>query len=201
MIGASGVAILTTIGIVFSLIFETFMFFQQVPVLDFLFGLHWSPQIAIREDQAANPGEFGAIPLFAGTLLITFIAMIVAVPVGLMAAVYCPNMPPTVCAILPNRPLRFWQAFQLWFTDFLPLLWWLRFCVIAARTSALPCPRRSALAAGLVMGTMLIPFISSLSDDVINAVPQTLRDGASALGRRNPKPSNRWCCRPRCRAL
>ena len=182
MIGASGVAILTTIGIVFSLIFETFMFFQQVPVLDFLFGLHWSPQIAIREDQAANPGEFGAIPLFAGTLLITFIAMIVAVPVGLMAAVYLSEYAshtfrnfakPTieVLAGIPTVVYGFFAALVV-----APLL------RNSGADIGLTLSSESALAAGLVMGTMLIPFISSLSDDVINAVPQTLRDGASALG-------------------
>ena len=182
MIGASGVAILTTIGIIFSLIFETYMFFQQVPVLDFLFGLHWSPQIAIREDQAANAGEFGAVPLFAGTLLITFIAMLVAVPVGLMAAVYLSEYAsprlrnfakPTieVLAGIPTVVYGFFAALVV-----APLL------RNSGADIGLTLSSESALAAGLVMGTMLIPFISSLSDDVINAVPQNLRDGASALG-------------------
>ena len=88
MILASAIAILTTIGIVLSLIFETLRFFNKVPVMDFLFGLSWSPQIAIREDQVGGSGSFGAIPLFAGTMMITFIAMLVAVPIGLMSAVY-----------------------------------------------------------------------------------------------------------------
>ena len=88
MIVASAIAILTTIGIVLSLIFETLRFFNKVPVMDFLFGLSWSPQIAIREDQVGGSGSFGAIPLFAGTMMITFIAMLVAVPIGLMSAVY-----------------------------------------------------------------------------------------------------------------
>lgn len=182
MIGASAVAILTTIGIIFSLIFETYMFFQQVPVLDFLFGLHWSPQIAIREDQAANPGEFGMIPLFAGTLLITFIAMLVAVPVGLMAAVYLSEYAthrlrnfakPTieVLAGIPTVVYGFFAALVV-----APLL------RNSGADVGLVLSSESALAAGIVMGTMLIPFISSLSDDVINAVPQSLRDGASALG-------------------
>ena len=88
MIGASVIAILTTIGIVLSLVFETIRFFDSVSVTEFLFGLHWSPQIAIRADQAGSSGSFGAIPLFAGTLMITLIAMVVAVPVGLMSAIY-----------------------------------------------------------------------------------------------------------------
>ena len=97
MLAASVIAILTTIGIVLSLIFETLRFFDSVPVHEFLFGLQWSPQIAIREDQAGGSGAFGAIPLFAGTLMITFIAMLVAVPIGLMSAV-CLNMPARGCA-------------------------------------------------------------------------------------------------------
>ena len=182
MIGASGVAILTTIGIILSLIFETLRFFQQVHIFDFLFGLHWSPQIAIREDQAANAGEFGAVPLFAGTLLITFIAMLVAVPVGLMAAVYLSEYAsprlrnfakPTieVLAGIPTVVYGFFAALLV-----APLL------RNSGADIGLTLSSESALAAGLVMGTMLIPFISSLSDDVINAVPQSLRDGASALG-------------------
>ena len=182
MIGASGVAILTTIGIVLSLIFEALRFFQQVHIFDFLFGLHWSPQIAIREDQAANAGEFGAVPLFAGTLLITFIAMLVAVPVGLMAAVYLSEYAsprlrnfakPTieVLAGIPTVVYGFFAALLV-----APLL------RNSGADIGLTLSSESALAAGLVMGTMLIPFISSLSDDVINAVPQSLRDGASALG-------------------
>ena len=182
MLGASGVAILTTIGIILSLIFETLRFFQQVPIFDFLFGLHWSPQIAIREDQAANAGEFGAVPLFAGTLLITFIAMLVAVPVGLMAAVYLSEYAsprlrnfakPTieVLAGIPTVVYGFFAALLV-----APLL------RNSGADIGLTLSSESALAAGLVMGTMLIPFISSLSDDVINAVPQSLRDGASALG-------------------
>ena len=182
MIGASGVAILTTIGIVFSLIFETLRFFEKVPLFDFLFGLHWSPQIAIREDQAANPGEFGAVPLFAGTLLITLIAMLVAVPVGLMAAVYLSeyasprlrNFAKPTIEVLAGIPTVVYGFFAALVAA--PLL------RNSGADIGLTLSSESALAAGLVMGTMLIPFISSLSDDVINAVPQSLRDGASALG-------------------
>ncbi|MGY9054803.1 MAG: PstC family ABC transporter permease, partial [Alphaproteobacteria bacterium] len=88
MIAASSIAVITTIGIILSLIFETFRFFTKVPFTEFLFGLSWSPQLAIRADQVGSSGAFGAIPVFAGTLLITVIAMIVAVPVGLLSAVY-----------------------------------------------------------------------------------------------------------------
>ncbi len=88
MIFCSLIAIFTTLGIVASLLFESFRFFERVPVAEFLFGLRWEPQIAIREDQVVGAGSFGAIPVFAGTLLIAFIAMIVAVPVGLLSAIY-----------------------------------------------------------------------------------------------------------------
>ena len=88
LILCSSVAILTTIGIVASLIFESIRFFQIVPITDFLFGLHWSPQMAIREDQVGSSGAFGAIPLLVGTLLISAVALTVAGPVGLMSAVF-----------------------------------------------------------------------------------------------------------------
>ena len=88
MIAASGVAVLTTIGIVLSLLFEASRFFAIVPITDFLFGLEWSPQTAIRADQVGSSGAFGAVPVFAGTILITIIAMVVAVPIGLFSAIY-----------------------------------------------------------------------------------------------------------------
>ena len=88
LITASSIAILTTIGIVMSVLFEAIRFFREVPLTEFLFGLNWSPQTAIRADQVGSSGSFGAVPLFAGTLLITAISMVVAVPVGLMTAIY-----------------------------------------------------------------------------------------------------------------
>ncbi|MEL7187872.1 MAG: phosphate ABC transporter permease family protein, partial [Pseudomonadota bacterium] len=88
LILASSIAIFTTIGIVLSVLFEAIRFFQKVPVTEFLFGLNWSPQTAIRADQVGSSGSFGAVPLFTGTMLITAIAMFVSVPVGLMTAIY-----------------------------------------------------------------------------------------------------------------
>ena len=82
------VAIMTTVGIVMSVLFESIRFFGQVSPVDFLFGTQWSPQTALRADQVASEGAFGAIPLFMGTLLISAIALLVAVPVGLMSAIY-----------------------------------------------------------------------------------------------------------------
>jgi phosphate transport system permease protein len=182
MLIASAIAILTTIGIVLSLIFETMRFFDSVPVMEFLFGLQWSPQIAIRADQAGGSGAFGAIPLFAGTLMITFIAMLVAVPIGLMSAVYLSEYASPrlrniakpgieVLAGIPTVVYGFFAALVV-----APML------RDGGADIGLTLSSESALAAGLVMGIMIIPFISSLSDDVINAVPQTLRDGAAALG-------------------
>jgi len=182
MILASAIAVLTTIGIILSLIFESLRFFDKVSLSEFLFGLQWSPQIAIREDQAGGSGSFGAVPLFAGTLMITLVAMLVAVPVGLMSAIYLSEYAsprlrniakPTieVLAGIPTVVYGFFAALVL-----APLL------RNGGNDIGLTVSSESALAAGLVMGIMIIPFISSLSDDVINAVPQNLRDGAAGLG-------------------
>lgn len=180
---SSIIAILTTVGIVLSLLFESLRFFASVPVLDFLFGLQWSPQIAIRADQVGQSGAFGAVPLFAGTAMITVIAMVVAVPIGLFSAIYLseyagPNfrqIAKPVLEILAGIPTVVYGFFALLAVG----------PAIRALFSALgfeSVVTQSALSAGLVMGVMIIPFISSLSDDVINAVPQSLRDGSFAMG-------------------
>jgi phosphate transport system permease protein len=179
---ASGVAILTTIGIFISVVFEALRFFQQVPVTDFLFGLNWSPQTAIRADQIGSSGAFGAVPLFAGTLLISGIAMLVAAPVGLMSAIYLSeyasprlrNYAKPMLEILAGIPTVVYGYFAALTVG--PILRGLGESVGLAVSS------ESALGAGLVMGIMIIPFVSSLSDDVINAVPQALRDGSYGLG-------------------
>lgn len=191
----SSIAIFSTFGIIFSVLFESLHFFQKVPFFDFLLGTHWSPQIAIRADQAGASGSFGVIPLIVGTLLISFIALLIAVPVGLMSAIYLSEYAsprvrsfvkpaleilagvPTVVygffAALTVAPairqygdaLRDWGATNN--IDFL---------------ANLAVSSESALAAGIVMGVMIIPFVSSISDDVITAVPQSLRDGSYGLG-------------------
>jgi phosphate transport system permease protein len=176
------VAVLTTIGIVFSVLFETVRFFERVSPLDFLFSLQWSPQTAIRADQVGSSGAFGIVPLVTGTLLITAIAMLVAAPVGLFAAVYMAEYATPrfravakpileILAGIPTVVLGFFAA--------LSLAPWIR---EAGQMLGLDVASESALAAGLVMGMMIIPFVSSLSDDVINAVPQSLRDGSYAMG-------------------
>ena len=182
MIVASAIAILTTIGIVLSLIFETLRFFEKVPVMDFLFGLSWSPQIAIREDQVGGSGSFGAIPLFAGTMMITFIAMLVAVPIGLMSAVYLSEYANPKLRGIAKPGIEILAGIPTVVYGFFAALMVAPFLRDSGAEIGLTLSSESALAAGLVMGIMIIPFISSLSDDVINAVPQTLRDGAAALG-------------------
>jgi len=182
LIASSLVAILTTIGIVASLAFEAFRFFEKIPLTDFLFGLEWSPQTAIREDQVGSSGAFGVIPLLTGTLLISFIAMLVATPLGLLSAIYLAEYakPKTrgivkplleLLAGIPTVVYGFFAALVI--------------APIVRNTGSgmgFEISSESALAAGLVMGIMLVPFISSLSDDVINAVPQALRDASLGMG-------------------
>lgn len=182
LIGASLVAILTTIGIFLSVLFEALRFFRQVSPIDFLFGLTWSPQTAIRADQVGSSGAFGAVPLFAGTLLISGLAMLVAVPVGLMSAIYLSeyasprfrNYAKPMLEILAGIPTVVYGYFAALTVG--PIL--RQF----GETFGLDVASESALGAGLVMGIMIIPFVSSLSDDVITAVPQALRDGSYGLG-------------------
>lgn len=182
LFAASLVSILTTVGIVLSVLFESIRFFSLVSPLDFLFGVHWSPQTAIREGQVGGSGVFGAVPIFTGTLLITAIAMAVAVPIGLFSAIYMaeyakPKLRDAVKPLLeilagiPTVVYGFFAALTV-----APAL------KEAGATIGLDVASESALAAGGVMGIMIIPFISSLSDDVIVAVPRSLREGSLALG-------------------
>jgi phosphate transport system permease protein len=182
MIVCSGIAILTTAGIVLSLLFETLRFFTFVSPLEFLFGTHWSPQIAIRADQAGASGVFGALPLFYGTFLIMAIAMLVAAPVGLGAAIYLSEYAKPAMRRWVKPALELLAGIPTVVYGFFALLTVAPLVRSAGEAIGLDVSSQSALAAGLVMGIMILPFISSLSDDVINAVPQTLRDGAYALG-------------------
>ncbi|HET7710089.1 MAG TPA: phosphate ABC transporter permease subunit PstC [Sphingomicrobium sp.] len=184
LVGASLVAILTTLGILLSLMFESLRFFSMVPPADFLFGTEWSPQTALRADQAGSSGAFGSVPLFWGTIFIgAIIAMIVAIPLGLMSAIFLTQYAhPTVRAwmkpileILAGVPTVVYGYFAA--LTVAPLV---RDFGIAIGISS--ASSESALAAGLVMGIMIIPFVSSMSDDSIAAVPQAMRDGSLALG-------------------
>jgi phosphate transport system permease protein len=179
---SSFIAILTTVSIVLALALETLRFFQHVPLLDFLFGLKWSPQIAIRADQVGSSGAFGAVPLFTGTLLIALIAMLVAVPIGLFSAIYLAEYAPPAIRHLAKPVLEILAGIPTVVYGFFAALTVAPLIVRYSGMLGLHASSESALAAGLVMGIMIIPFISSLSDDVITAVPYSLRDGSLALG-------------------
>ena len=184
LFAASLIAIVTTFGIVASLLFESLRFFQAVSPGEFLFGLNWSPQMAIRADQAGSSGAFGAVPLFWGTIFIgAIIAMVVAIPLGLMSAIYLTQYArPRVRAVLkpvleilagvPTVVYGYFAALTV-----APAVREFAESVGIANASS-----ESALAAGAVMGVMIIPFVSSMADDSINAVPQAMRDGSLAMG-------------------
>ncbi len=178
----ASLAVFVTLGILLSVAYESVLFFRSVPVHEFLFGLQWSPQTALREDQVGSSGSFGAVPLFLGTMMISGIAMLIAVPVGLFSAIYL--------AEYASRRFRTWAKPLLEILAGVPTVVYGFFAALTigpalrglGESVGLEVASESALAAGLVMGVMIIPFISSLADDMISAVPQSLRDGAFALG-------------------
>ena len=180
------IAILTTIGIVFSVLFESLRFFQEVSVFDFLFGLEWAPQSESNNGSSDSYSGFGAVPLFAGTLLIALIAMIVAVPTGLMSAIYLSEYASSKARAVIKPLLEVLAGIPTVVYGFIAALTVAPFirdlALMLGLDHVIRVTSDSALAAGLVMGVMIIPFVSSLSDDVINAVPQSLRDGALGLG-------------------
>ena len=182
LIACSTIAIVVTVGILLSLVFEAVRFFTLVPVLDFLFGLKWSPQTAIRTDQVGSSGAFGVVPLIAGTLLITVIAMLIAVPIGLMSAIYMSEYARAEVRAVAKPLLEVLAGVPTVVYGFFAALTVGPFLRDAGGLIGLDVASESALAAGLVMGIMIIPYVSSLSDDVMKAVPQALRDGALALG-------------------
>lgn len=182
LFACSAVAILTTVGIVLSVLFEAIRFFQAVPITEFLFGLNWSPQIAIRADQAGSSGAFGAVPIFAGTLLIASIAMCVAIPIGLLSAIYLSEYASAGVRTIAKPLLEILAGIPTVVYGFFAALTVAPLIRDTGGLFGLSVASESALAAGMVMGIMIIPFISSLSDDVIHAVPQSLRDGSLGLG-------------------
>lgn len=181
LLACAGVAVLTTIGIVLSLLGETLRFFTEIPIPKFLFGLEWAPLSGVFHGEL-NVDQVGAVPLFAGTAMITVIAILVAAPVGLLSAIY-------LAEFASNR-VRSWAKPFLEILAGIPTVVYGFFAALTlapalrdiGATLGIPVASESALAAGLVMGIMIIPFISSLSDDIIGAVPRTLRDGSLALG-------------------
>lgn len=179
---AATLAILVTLGILASLLAESLRFFKLVSPFHFLFGTNWSPQQAIYPGQVSSAGAFGSIPVFTGTLLIAGIAMLVSGPIGLFSAIFLSeySTPNTrkyakpLLEILAGIPTVVYGFFAA-----LTVAPWLK--GIGA-SMGLSVSSESALAAGSVMGVMIIPLVSSLSDDVLKAVPQNLRDGSLALG-------------------
>ena len=179
---SSGIAILTTIGIVVSLLFEALRFFQLVSPIEFFFGTRWSPQMAMRADQVGASGAFGAVPVFAGTMLITAIAMFVAVPIGLLSAIYLGEYASHRTRKLVKPLLEILAGVPTVVYGFFAALTVAPMIRGFGESMGLDVASESALAAGLVMGVMIIPFISSLTDDAINAVPRAMREGSLALG-------------------
>lgn len=182
LILCSLVAILTTIGIVLSVLFESIRFFRSVPITDFMFGVDWSPQTAIRADQVGSSGAFGAVPLFTGTLLISGIALLIAVPIGLMTAIYLSEYASLKFRAFAKPILEILAGVPTVVYGFFAALTVAPFIRNLGEAIGLNVASESALAAGIVMGIMIIPFVSSLSDDVISAVPQAMRDGAYGMG-------------------
>ncbi len=174
LVACSAVAVLATAGIVFSVLFESLRFFSEVPVASFLFGMVWAP--------TAEPPSFGILPLLAGTLLITLIAILVAGPLGLLSAIYMAEYASPKLRGLAKPLLEMLAGVPTVVLGFFAALTVAPLVRGAGQSIGLDVASESALAAGLVMGMMIVPLISSLSDDIINAVPQSLRDGSYAMG-------------------
>ncbi len=177
------IAVLTTVGIVLSLIFETLSFFSKIDwrIDKFLFGTTWSPLSGVHSGEM-DADKVGAIPLFAGTLMITMIAMVVAVPIGLFAAIYLSDFASPRFRAIAKPMLEILAGIPTVVYGFFAAITVAPLFRGAGDSIGIPIASESALVAGMVMGIMIIPFISSLSDDVINAVPQALRDGSYGLG-------------------
>ena len=178
----SSVAVLTTVGIVFSLLFESLRFFSDVSVVEFLFGTKWYPYIPIREGQSGSQGSFGAVPIFAGTFLIMIVAMCVATPIGLFTAIYLAEYASPRVRRIIKPLLEILAGVPTIVYGFFAFVTVAPFVKTFGQSLGIDASPTSALAAGLVMGIMIIPFISSLSDDVINSVPQSLREGSLGIG-------------------
>ena len=182
---SSVIAIFTTIAIIFSVVFESVRFFALIPIDEFLFGTVWNPQFEGAERAGSGQqglSQYGSIPLFVGTFLISFIALCVSVPVGLFSAIYLSEYASSKERAFLKPLLEILAGVPTVVYGFFAALTVAPFLRTTGSMLGLDVASESALAAGLVMGIMIIPFISSLSDDVINAVPQSLRDAGYGLG-------------------
>ncbi len=182
MVFCSLVAIVTTLGIVASLVYESLRFFERVPLAEFLFGLNWEPQIPIRADQVAGTGAFGWIPVLVGTLVITIVALAVAIPIGIYSAIYLNEFATPRVRAVAKPLLELLAGVPTVVYGFFAILVVAPALRAAGTALGIDVSPNTALAAGGVMGIMLIPFISSFTDDALNAVPRSLRDGSLALG-------------------
>ncbi len=182
IMSSAALSVLISAMIMLSVLWESYKFFQIVSPADFIFGLKWSPQLAIRADQAGSSGAFGAAPLFAGTFLITMVALLVAVPLGLFAAIYMSEYAGSRLRAIAKPSLELLAGIPTVVYGYLAIVLFTPFARDFASSIGLEMATESALIAGLVMGVMIIPLVSSLSDDVINAVPQSLRDASLAMG-------------------
>ena len=175
-------AIFVTIGIVASLLFETIRFFKEVPITDFLFGTSWSPQTAMREDQVGSAGAFGIVPLITGTMLISVIALLIAAPLGVYSAVYLSEYAKTRSRAILKPSLEILAGIPTVVYGFFAAIVIAPALREAGAFVGLDVASSSALAAGAVMGVMIIPLVSSISDDAISAVPQALKEASLGLG-------------------
>lgn len=182
LLAAASLSLVITLGITLALVVEAALFFGEVSVLEFVLGTQWSPQTALRPGQAGADGRFGAVPVFAGTFLIAAVGVGLAAPVGVMIAIYLSEYASArgravlkpLLEVLTGIPPVVYGVFALSAVG--PVV------RRAGATLGLDVPVQSALAAGVAMALMILPLVSSLSDDVISAVPQDLRDGSTALG-------------------
>jgi phosphate transport system permease protein len=181
LMAASSVAVLTTVGIVASVLFESIAFFKSVPVFDFLFGTVWDPRFAAAGNSGQS-GQFGLLPLLWGTFFITIVALLVAVPIGLIAAVYMSEYASSKMRSFAKPALEILAGIPTIVYGFFALTTFGPFLQNAGATVGLNISPNSVLSAGFVMGVMIIPFVSSLSDDILSAVPNSLREGSYGLG-------------------
>ncbi|SNY91872.1 phosphate transport system permease protein [Cohaesibacter sp. ES.047] len=182
LIMASSIAIMTTVGIVLSMLFEAIHFFRVVPPTEFFFGTTWDPRFTAAGVEGGAGGTFGLLPLLWGTLYISIVALMVAVPIGLFAAIYMAEYATSTVRSIAKPLLEILAGIPTIVYGFFAMVTVGPFLRDSGALIGLDISARSVLTAGLVMGIMLIPFISSLSDDIITAVPQSMRDGSLGLG-------------------
>lgn len=179
---AAIITLLGTVGIFLSVIFETINFFSHIHPLDFLFGTHWNPQAEMENGKAVQIDGFGAVPIFAGTAMITVIALLFAAPVGMMSAIYLSEYSNKYVRKTIKPVLEILAGIPTVVYGFFAALNVAPFIKDLTASIGLHADSESAIAAGLVMGIMILPLISSLCDDVISAIPNNLREGAIGLG-------------------